>query len=394
MISVVEAKTIISKNVAPLPLQKISLQKAAGLVLAEDLFSPINLPPFPQSSMDGYAFSFSDWQANKKLKISGSIPAGSQNNNELKPGSTVRIFTGAAVPPGADTVVMQEKTIVENEELIIRDENIKQGMNVRPEGLEIKSGAPALKKDTFINPASIGFLASMGISEVLVYPKPSVTIIVTGDELKEPGNPLLHGQIYESNSYTLVAALEQLRIEPVSVLRVKDNLALLTHALKAALSKSDVVLLTGGISVGDFDFVLQATIDNEVQKLFHKIKQKPGKPFYFGKLEYKCVFGLPGNPASGLTCFYEYVAPALGRMCNRDFSLKKLRVPIMLDFKKPAGLTYFLKGYFDGVGVHIFEAQESFRLSSFATANCLVQIDEEVTECKKGELIEIHLLPE
>jgi len=394
MISVVEAKTIISKNVAPLPLQKISLQKAAGLVLAEDLFSPINLPPFPQSSMDGYAFSFSDWQANKKLKISGSIPAGSQNNNELKPGSTVRIFTGAAVPPGADTVVMQEKTIVENEELIIRDENIKQGMNVRPEGLEIKSGAPALKKDTFINPASIGFLASMGISEVLVYPKPSVTIIVTGDELKEPGNPLLHGQIYESNSYTLVAALEKLRIGPVSVLRVKDNLVLLTHALKAALSKSDVVLLTGGISVGDFDFVLQATIDNEVQKLFHKIKQKPGKPFYFGKLEYKCVFGLPGNPASGLTCFYEYVAPALGRMCNRDFSLKKLRVPIMLDFKKPAGLTYFLKGYFDDVGVHIFEAQESFRLSSFATANCLVQIDEEVTECKKGELIEIHLLPE
>jgi molybdopterin molybdotransferase len=394
MISVAEAKKIIGENVAPLPLQNISLEKTAGCVLAEDIFSPIHLPPFPQSSMDGYAFSFSDWQAKMKIKISGSIAAGSQNNNELKPGSAVRIFTGAAVPTGADTVVMQEKIIVENGELIIRDENIKQGMNVRPTGLEIKPGVFALKKGTFINPASTGFLASMGINEVPVYPKPAVTIIITGDELKEPGSSLLHGQIYESNSYTLVAALAQVRIEPVHVLRVKDDLELITGSLKEALSNSDVVLLTGGISVGDFDFVLQATINNNVQKLFHGIKQKPGKPLYFGKVEDKYVFGLPGNPASELTCFYEYIAPALGRMCNRDFSLKKLHVPIMLDFKKPAGLTYFLKGYYDDMGVHIFEAQESFRLSSFATANCLVQIDEEMTECKKGELIEIHLLPD
>jgi molybdopterin molybdotransferase len=393
MISVIEAKTIISKNVAPLPLQKISLEKAAGLMLAQDIFSPINLPPFPQSSMDGYAFFFSDWQTNKNLKISGSIAAGSQLNNEIKQGNAVRIFTGAAVPAGADTVVMQEKTIVDNNELIIRDENIKQGMNVRSAGLEIKLGAAALKKDTFLNPASIGFLASMGINEVPVYPKPSVTIIITGDELKEPGSALLYGQIYESNSFTLVAALEQLHVKTRNVMRVKDNLASLTEALREALSESDIVLLTGGISVGDYDFVLQATINNNVRQLFHKIKQKPGKPLYFGNLNDKYVFGLPGNPASGLTCFYEYVAPALGKMCNRDFSLKKLYMPIAQDFKKPAGLTYFLKGYYDGMGVHIFEAQESFRLSSFATANCLVQIDEEVTECKKGESIEIHLLP-
>ena len=394
MISVIEAKTIISKNVSPLPLQKISLQKAAGLVLAEDIFSPIHLPPFPQSSMDGYAFSFSDWLKNKNLKISGIIAAGSQTHNELRPGNAIRIFTGAAVPPGADTVVMQEKTVIENGALIIRDENIKQGLNVRPAGSEIKSGAAALKKDTFLNPASIGFLASMGIDEVQVYPKPSVTIIITGDELKEPGSALLHGQIYESNSYTLVAALEQLGIEPIKVSWVKDDLALLTDVLKNALDKSDVVILTGGVSVGAFDFVLQATINNDIQKLFHKIKQKPGKPLYFGKSKDKYVFGLPGNPASGLTCFYEYVALALGRMCSQDFSLKKLGMPVMQDFKKPTGLTYFLKGHYDDIGVHIFEAQESFRLSSFATANCLVQIDEEVTECNKGELIEIHLLPE
>ena len=393
MISVTEAKTIISKNVAPLLLQNISLEKAAGLVLAQDIFSPIHLPPFPQSSMDGYAFSFSDWQTNKNLKISGIIAAGSQLNNEIKQGNAVRIFTGAAVPAGADTVVMQEKTIVDNNELIIRDENIKQGMNVRSAGLEIKLGAAALKKGTFLNPASIGFLASMGINEVPVYPKPSVTIIITGDELKEPGSALLYGQIYESNSFTLVAALEQLHVKTRNLMRVKDNLASLTEALREALSESDIVLLTGGISVGDYDFVLQATINNNVRQLFHKIKQKPGKPLYFGNLNDKYVFGLPGNPASGLTCFYEYIAPALGKMCNRDFSLKKLYMPIAQDFKKPAGLTYFLKGYYDGMGVHIFEAQESFRLSSFATANCLVQIDEEVTECKKGESIEIHLLP-
>jgi molybdopterin molybdotransferase len=393
MISVAEAKKIIRENTVALPPRKIPLQQAVGLVLAEDVFAVTTIPAFPQSSMDGYALSFNDRQSNKKLKISGIIAAGSADNSVLQSGNAVRIFTGAAVPPGADTVVMQEKTKVENGELIIEDDRLVQGANVRPAGAEIKAAERALKKNSLLTPAAIGFLTAIGITEVLVYPTPSVSIIVTGDELQEPGMPLQYGQVYEANSFALKAALQQLHIPGIKVHRAADNLEILTEVLRQAIQESDVVFLTGGISVGDFDFVLQATINNGVQKLFHTIKQRPAKPLYFGKKENKYVFGLPGNPASGLTSFYEYAAPALGIMSKRNYYLETLMVPLQQAFKKPAGLTHFLKGWYDGETVAVLNAQESYRLSSFAKANCLIQVNEDTTVCAEGELIEIHLLP-
>lgn len=393
MISVADAKKIILENVQALPPKKILLQHAAGLVLAEDVFAATTIPGFPQSSMDGYALSFNDWQLRKKLKISGVIAAGSTSNNLLQPGNAVRIFTGAAVPPGADTVVMQEKTKVENGELIIEDERLGPGAHVRLAGAEIKAGELALERNSLLTPAAIGFLATIGITDVRVHAHPSISIIVTGDELQQPGNPLQHGQVYEANSFVLKAALQQLQIEEVKIRYAEDNLQILTEELRLAIAESDVVFLTGGISVGDFDFVLQATINNGVQKLFHKIKQRPAKPLYFGKNENKYVFGLPGNPASGLTSFYEYAAPALGMMCKRNYQLHTLMVPLKQAFKKPAGLTHFLKGFYDGQSVAVLDAQESYRLSSFAKANCLVQIDEDITACAAAALVEIHLLP-
>lgn len=402
MISVQDAKKIISENVTAMTPVSLSLQQAAGLTLAEDVFATTDIPAFPQSSMDGYAFSFKDWQQHKKLKIIGEVAAGSNKVFTIASGNAVRIFTGAAVPPGADTVIMQEKITINNGELIIEDEGIQVGNSVRPKGSEIKAGALALENGSALTPAAIGFLAGIGITEVKVYPNPSISIIITGNELQQPGKPLQHGQVYESNSFALKAVLQQLHINNVEVYYATDKPEIVTDTLKKALQQSDVVLLTGGISVGDYDFVLQATNECGVEKLFHKVKQRPGKPLYFGKKacpndkvgrENKLVFGLPGNPSSVLTCFYQYVLLALEKLTNRKISLQIIQAPLAKSFQKGAGLTHFLKGSYNGATVTTLDAQESYRLSSFAKANCFIQINEETTSCKEGELVAVYLLP-
>ncbi|HKZ65849.1 MAG TPA: gephyrin-like molybdotransferase Glp [Chitinophagaceae bacterium] len=393
MLNVTEAKKIILEHAVKLPSVKLPLSQAAGMVLAEDVYAAINIPAYAQSSMDGYAFSFADLDPDKPLKIKGVIAAGSNDTTALSPGNAVRIFTGAPVPNGADTVVMQEKTKIENDSLYIKDENMLQGLNVRPKGSEIKAGDLAVAKDSLLMPAAIGFLAGIGVIEVLVYPLPVVSIIVTGNELQTPGQPLLLGQVYESNSFSLQAALKQMHITDVKVYRAEDTLESVKQVLKEALQKSNIIFLTGGVSVGDYDFVAAAAEQNGIEKVFHKIKQKPGKPFYFGIKENKLVFGLPGNPASVLTCFYEYVEPALRKISKQKTGLQVMKVPLATSFKKAAGLTHFLKGHYDGEIVIPLSAQESYRLSSFANANCLIKINEETTICEKDDLVEIHLLP-
>jgi molybdopterin molybdotransferase len=394
MISVTEAKKIISENVSSLEPVTLSLQESAGLILAEDVHASMDIPSFPQSSMDGYAFSFEGWKKHKRLKIAGEVAAGSNETFTLTPANAVRIFTGAAVPTGADTVIMQEKVQIENGELKIEDEILQQGNSVRLKGSEIKAGELALQKGNILSPAAIGFLAGIGITEIKVYRNPSISIIITGNELQQPGQPLQHGQVYESNSFALKAGLQQLHINGVQVLYATDKPEVVTETLKKSLEQSDVVLLTGGISVGDYDFVLQAATECGVEKLFHKIKQRPGKPLYFGKKQNKLVFGLPGNPSSVLTCFYQYVIPALEKLSKRKIGLQTFQVPLERSFKKAAGLTHFLKGFYNGKTAVPLDAQESFRLSSFAKANCLIQVDEDTTALKEGELVDVYLLPQ
>jgi molybdopterin molybdotransferase len=402
MISVREAKEIVSNSTGELAPVKTVLSQAEGKVLAEDVIALGDIPAFPQSSMDGYAFSFEGWKRYKKLKIVGEVAAGTNKKDTLTAGDAVRIFTGGAVPIGADTVVMQEKAKAYNEELIIDDETLQAGTSVRPKGSEIKAGALALEKESTLSPAAIGFLAGIGIAEVKVYPNPSISIIITGNELQQPGKDLEHGQVYESNSFALRAALKQLQIEEVQVSYATDNPKIVTSSLQKALQESDVVLLTGGISVGDYDFVLQATKECKVEELFHRVKQRPGKPLYFGmkarqedtvEQAAKLVFGLPGNPSSVLTCFYQYVTPALEKLSRRKKILRSFRVPLSRPFQKAAGLTHFLKGVYDGKTATPLDAQESYRLSSFAIANCLIQVDEEITSLKEGEMVDVYLLP-
>ena len=392
-IPVSEAKNLIAESIIPLPPVKVMLNDAAGLVLAQDVYSITDVPPFNQSSMDGYALNFENWQKNGELLIDGVAQAGPIDSLPLKIQNARRIFTGAAVPPGADTVVMQEKTSVNNGKLTISDKNIVKGLNVRLQGSEAKAGELALEKNCFLSPGGIGFIAGLGIHELLVYPQPTVSIILTGNELQQPGLPLEHGQVYESNSFALKAALKQAGISRVNVLSSEDTLEILTAVLNEALQQSDLVLLTGGVSVGDYDFVIRAAEANGIEQIFHKIKQKPGKPIYFGKKGKKCIFGLPGNPGSVMSCFYEYVYPAIGLLNSSNKDLKHIQAPISSAQKKTIGLTHFLKGYYDGNMVHDLKAQESFRLSSFAKANCLIKLEEDQSEINEGQLVEIHMLP-
>ncbi len=391
LITAKEAKKIIEEQVTVLNPVSLPLQAAAGKMLANDVYAPIHIPGFAQSGMDGYAIAYAS--IGKPIALEGEQAAGADLQVKVKEGTAVRIFTGAVVPEGADTVVMQEKVKVVDGFLQIEQEGLKQGDNVRLPGTEIAKDALALRAGARLTPAAIGFLAGMGIATVDVIPNPRVRIIVTGNELQKPGTAPVFGKVYESNSFSLITALQQIHIHDVVVQEAVDDKDVLTKVLKEALAISDIVLMTGGVSVGDYDFTVIASANCGVEKVFHKIKQKPGKPIFFGKKENVLFFGLPGNPASVLTCFYAYVLLAIEKLTAQALQLKVNHASISSAYKKPAGITHYLKGIFDGEKVHLPEGQESYKLNSFAKANCLVVIPDAVTEVQKSEEVEIHLLP-
>ena len=374
MISVKEAKQKIEEKVGLLQPKVLPLEKVCGLILAENVYAKSDIPAFEQSSMDGYAFLFEE--KDFPLLIQNKIAAGDSNLYKINSKQASRIFTGAPLPTGADTVVVQEKVVVKDGNILIKDIDLQKGNSVRPKGSEIKSGALALSKNAALTPAALGFFAAIGIAEVPVFPAPKVSIIITGNELQKPGNELLPGQVYESSSISLSAALNRCGVVDIDILYAADEAEIVQSILENALEKSEVILLTGGISVGDYDFVLQATEHCGVEKYVHKIKQKPGKPFYFGTKGDKLIFGLPGNPGSALTCFYEYVLPALAQMMNKKNSIQKIEAILQNEYSKNAGMTHFLKGFYDNEKVTILPAQASFQLSSFAQANCLIVINE------------------
>ena len=390
LVTAEEARGLIGQAARQMAPVQASLPEAAGCILAKDIYAGITIPAFRQSGMDGFAFLFDG--GHWPLRLVGEMAAGSHDSFSLQPGEAVRIFTGAAVPTGADTVLVQEKARVEDGYLHIEDANLVAGANVRPVGSEVKAGELALSEGSLLSPAAIGFLAGIGITEVEIYPAPRVSIIVTGNELQTPGHPLEFGQVYEANSFALSAALGSLQMEPMAIYRSADDPGQLTEILDNALVVSDVVLITGGVSVGDYDFTEVAFEACGVEKVFHKVKQKPGKPLLFGRKGEKLVFGLPGNPASVLACFYMYVLGAFSAMSGQRLSLPIMQAPLSVPYKKPEGLTHFLKGHYDGSVVNLLTGQESYKLNSFAMANCLVEVPAETTELAMGDMVKVHVI--
>lgn len=384
MISVLEA----IKRIEPYCKSSASIfkpiYKTLGYVLATDVLSPINMPPFKQSSMDGYAFFHSGAET---YTIVGEIKTGSSKNIDLKPGEAVRIFTGAKVPDNADTVIMQELVNRSNENLTLTKQPVK-GSNVRVIGEQIKKGHLALEKGTVLNEAAVGFLAGLGVERIQVFKRPKVAVLVTGDEIKKAGEELLEGQIYDSNAITLKLALNRLGVKKPKVLKVNDDLVETKETLKRLLNSFDVILISGGISVGDYDFVKEALVQNDVQEVFYKVNQKPGKPLWFGHKGETLVFALPGNPASTLTCFYVYVLPLLkAKMGFESESLKNLEAEASEDIRNTFNKTLFLKGVVNNGKATALTGQASSMLKSFAVSSALIIIPEDKTIIKKGEQV-------
>ncbi|WP_343616875.1 gephyrin-like molybdotransferase Glp [Flavobacterium sp.] len=388
MIEVSKAIEIVEANSIKMPVQKISVKKALGYVLAEKILSPIDMPPFRQSAMDGYAFTHS---IRHQYDIVGTSQAGDHSNIKLKRTEAIRIYTGAFVPDDADTVVMQEN-VMANEDSILIATMPEKLANVRPKGEQIAKDDVVFEANTLITPAAIGFLACLGITEIEVYKKPKVAILVTGNELVAPGKKLKKGKIFESNSIMLQAGLKTAGIEKTKVYRVKDNLKSTKNALKEILKKYDIILISGGISVGDYDFVKEALLQNDVKELFYKVNQKPGKPMFFGSKKETLIFALPGNPASSLTNFYIYVLPAVkSRMGLFEIHKTKVIRKLTSDVKNTIGKTLFLKAKYDETNVTVLDGQSSAMLNTFAVANSLLIVPENIEHYVKGQ--SVTLLP-
>lgn len=394
MITVEEAKSIILNNVFQLT-ETISIKTmdSLGYNLAEDIYSPLNLPPFNQSNVDGYAVKFSG-KENNSWNVISEIKAGDNTTFELNEGEAIRIFTGAIVPENTSCVIMQEKITRTKNYISCDNTELKNGEHIRLKGSQIKTGELAFKKNTLVNPSVIGFISALGIAEIKVYRQPKISLIITGNELQQPGTLLEQGKVYESNSASLSSALTTMGLTIQKTFFVKDDKESLTKTTNLAMQDADLLLISGGISVGDYDFVNEVLKENNTTTLFYKIAQKPGKPLFFGKNNTTYIFGLPGNPASALTCLYEYVYPCLRKLQGRtDLFLTSIKLPSEQDIPKKKGLANFLKAKASSTGVLSLEGQESFKIRSFADANAFIYLPLEKENVKAGDIVEVHLLP-
>lgn len=387
MISIEQALDIIHQQKIETTLQEVALEESHGFYLAEGINSPFDLPSFDNSAMDGYAVS----GVSDTYQITGETSAGDASEHTLQPGKAMRIFTGAKVPKNTTAVVMQERTQVEGSKLYV-EETIDDGQHIRRRGNELAMGQTVFSPGHFISPATVGLMGSLGMNRVKVFNKPTIRVISTGNELVPPGGEKSEGQIFESNSYALKAVLKNFGYQCLEKTHIKDDFTLIKKGISDFLDRSDVLLLSGGISVGDYDFVKQALEENGVTELFYKVFQRPGKPLYFGRKENKFVFALPGNPASSLTCFYIHVLPLLQRFSGaRDTGLKRVNIPINHQFEYNSDRPIFMKANVENQTISILNRQSSSMIHSMATGNALVFFDGPKT-VQKGDRVETILI--
>jgi molybdopterin molybdotransferase len=394
------AQELVAKY-CPKPLtRRVTLEDAPGHVLAEDVCSTLALPAFDNSAMDGFALCAADTLGASpsrpvRLRLDGVVYAGDIARRGLARGAACGIMTGAPMPTGADTVIPKENAVVEDEHLVITAP-ARLHRHVRRRGEEVARGERLLSKGTTINAGMVGVLASVGKRSARVYRKPRVAIITTGDEAVPPGRRLAHGQIYDSNTPMLAAMTRDAGFEVVRARRVRDHVAGLTSAFKAALRMSDVLVVSGGVSVGDRDYVRPVLERIGVKEVFWRVRQKPGKPLHFATKGRRLVFGLPGNPAGAFTCYYAYVYPALRRMSGVDDAglrgeMLALREPV----KKDAERWRLLKATrcVDDAGVVALPRQGSHMISTLPRTNSLIAVPPGAGELEAGTQVLTYRLP-
>ena len=397
-----KALQTILKETKTLSSEKAKLRNALGRTLAEDIVAAENIPPFDNSAMDGFAVHSADVKkASQKipitLSVAGESSAGNVFDKKLNQGEAVRIMTGAKLPDGADCIVPIELVKIGDEQKVEFSAPSKAGAHIRRAGEDFKKKEVALSKGELISPAQLGVLASFGYSKVRVVCKPKVNILATGDELVEVADKLSEGQIRNSSSYALAGFVEQAGGEATLLGIVRDKRKRIRKAIKAGLD-CDVLLITGGVSVGKYDLVKDILADLGVGIKFWKVNIKPGKPLVFGKFKKTLVFGLPGNPASTSVTYLQFVRPAIHKMLGR-FSPGLLRLSAILDepITKNDGKRHFIRGIATTKGgtLHVCTTgtQSSGAMSSISKANCLIIIPEKISSLKKGSKVEVEMLP-
>ena len=380
-------------------IEAIGIKESLGRILAEDIISPFNVPGHNNSAMDGYAFNSEDVNplGSTTLIITGSVFAGNPLKGSVQKGCCIRIMTGAEVPAGVDTVIPQER-VNEDDSGITFIDTIKPGMNVRLAGEDLIAGQIVLKKGHLMRAADLGLVASLGIADVKVYRKLRVSFFSTGDELTSLGQSLDAGQIYDSNRYTLFGMLTRLGVEIQDLGSVPDDPKLLEKTLLSAAKSSDVVLTSGGVSVGEADYMKQL-LQKLGQVLFWKIAMKPGRPLAFGKIGHAHYFGLPGNPVAVMVTFYQFVREALLILMGQDEPNKQplMNAVCVTPIKKAKGRTEFQRGILflaeDGQWqVKTTGNQSSGVLSSMSAANCFIMLDVETGNIEAGTTVKVQLL--
>ena len=378
---------------------RVPIRGALGRVLAGDVVSPVDVPSHRNSAMDGWAMRGADLSATGETALEeiGASFAGRPFAGRVDAGQCVRIMTGGVVPEGADTVVMQERARADGKRVTFAPGQ-KTGQNVREAGEDLRRGAVALSRGRIVRPAELGLLASLGVGEVAVYRRLRVAFFSTGDELKSIGTALGEGEIYDSNRYTIHGMLERLGCEVLDMGVVRDDPALLEQAFREAASSADVVITSGGVSVGEADFV-KGMMDKLGEVVFWKIAMKPGRPLAYGRIGGAHFFGLPGNPVSVMVTFYQFVREALLRLMGAD------PVPPFPTFpatctarlKKAPGRTEFQRGILErGEGgawtVRPTGDQGSGILKSMSEANCFIILGEAVGNVEAGTLVQVQPL--
>lgn len=400
-LTVAQAQALIAQSVSCVTAtETLPLKQLLGRVLASDVISPINVPAYNNSAMDGYALHRDDLAA-KTLHVVGTALAGKRYTGTVQRGECVRIMTGAVIPSGCDTVVPQELTQAVNQQAISFAVSVVQpGANRRMAGEDLALGKPALSKGKMLTPADLGLLASLGIAEASVQRKLRVAYFSTGDELRSIGEPLPEGCIYDSNRYTLHGMLTRLGCEPIDMGVVNDNPVALEAALKAACEQADAIITSGGVSAGDADYMKQllAQLGNVH---FWKIAMRPGRPMAFGALTTNghraVLFGLPGNPVAVMVSFYFFARAALLQMMGANSQpLPVMRALSAQPIRKKPGRTEYQRGILsldtnNQPSVRITGSQGSGMLSSMSEANCIIMLSHELGDVQTGDAVEVIL---
>ncbi|KZW98061.1 molybdopterin molybdotransferase MoeA [Aeromonas veronii] len=369
------------------------LPEALGRVLASDIASPLAVPPFDNSAMDGYAVRLSDLTAGTPLIMAGKAFAGQPYQGEWPAGHCVRIMTGAPVPAGTDAVVMQEETQADGDRITFLAQP-EPGQNIRRAGSDIGKGACVLPAGTRLTPREMPLLASLGVATVTVRRPLKVAIFSTGDELKPVGTPLAHGDIYDSNRYGVRAMLARMGCDCLDLGIIPDDPAQLRAAFIRADEEADVLITTGGVSVGEADFTKQL-LDELGEIGFWKLAIKPGKPFAFGRLPRAWFFGLPGNPVSAMVTFDQLVQPALAKLAGQQFERPlQLQAIAAEPLKKSPGRLDFQRGILsqgpNGLEVRSTGSQDSAVFSSLSQANCYIVLERERGRVAVGETVTVE----